>query len=204
MLYLSGKMDILDFKIAHDERVYSPGDDSYLLIGAIDTNKSINALEIGIGSGIVSLHLAKKIDFVFGCDLNPYALYLSKKNAILNSITNLYLFSSNLFSSIKNNSLFDIIVYNPPYLPVDLPTKELIDLSYNGGIDGGDQIRKFLSDFDSFLSPNGSAYLVQSSLYPLKNTTNYLSENNFEFNVKNSLKLDFETLYVLEIRFSKN
>jgi len=194
-------MEPFELIINHDERVYPPDEDSYLMIKSINTKDYRNALEIGVGSGIISLNLAKKLDQVFACDINPFALRLSKKNATLNSIKNLYLFSSNLFSSIKKESFFDLIVFNPPYLPVETPPKNFLDLSYNGGPDGGEYIRMFLNDFGSFLSHNGQAYLLQSSLYPLENTTKYLTDHNFEYNVVNSLKLDFETLYVLEIRF---
>lgn len=197
-------MERLDFKIAQDENVYPPSEDSYLLIEVINPKNFRKALEIGVGSGIISLHLAKEIDTVFGCDINPYSLSLSKQNALANSINNIYLFSSNIFSSIKIGTLFDLIVFNPPYLPVESPPRKLIDLSYHGGIDGGDHIRSFLDSLGLFLSKNGTAYLLQSSLYPLENTTKYLEKNNFEYDIKKTLKLDFETLYVLEISFLKN
>ncbi|HNV94564.1 MAG TPA: methyltransferase [Methanofastidiosum sp.] len=194
-------MNIIEFKVAHDERVYPPSEDSYLLIESINPETSDNALEIGIGSGIISLHLAKEIENVYGCDINPFSLILAKQNAIANSIENIHFFSSDLFSSIKLGALFDIIVFNPPYLPVDSPPKALIDLSYHGGIDGGDHIRSFLNDFGQFLSKSGKAYLLQSSLYPLENTIDFLEKKKFRYSIKNCLKLDFETLHVFEIRF---
>ena len=196
-------MEIQDFKIAEDERVYPPSEDSYLLIESIDILDFHNALEIGVGSGIISLHLSKKIDNVFCCDINPFSLLLTKQNATSNSISNLHLFSSNIFSSIKSGTLFDLIVFNPPYLPVDFPPRKYIDLSYHGGIDGGEHIRAFLNELGKYLSKSGVAYLLQSSLYDLKNTTEYLSNNNFKYNIKKTLKLDFETLYVFEISFLK-
>jgi release factor glutamine methyltransferase len=197
-------MERLDFIIAEDENVYPPSEDSYLLIEAINPNNFRKALEIGVGSGIISLHLAKEIDTVFGCDINPYSLFLSKQNALANSINNVYLFSSDIFSSIKIGTLFDLIVFNPPYLPVESPPRKLIDLSYHGGVDGGDNIRAFLDGLGLFLSKNGTAYLLQSSLYPLDNTTKYLEKNNYQYDINKTLKLDFETLYVLEISFLKN
>jgi release factor glutamine methyltransferase len=196
-------MEIQDFKIAEDERVYPPSEDSYLLIESIDILDFHNALEIGVGSGIISLHLSKKIDNVFCCDINPFSLLLTKQNATSNSINNLHLFSSNIFSSIKPGTLFDLIVFNPPYLPVDFPPRKYIDLSYHGGIDGGEHIRAFLNELDKYLSKPGIAYLLQSSLYDLKNTTEYLTNNNFKYKIKKTLKLDFETLYVFEISFLK-
>lgn len=197
-------MERFDFKIAQDGNVYPPSEDSYLLIEAINPINFGKALEIGVGSGIISLHLARKIDTVFACDINPYSLFLSKQNAFANSLSNIYLFYSNIFSSIKVGTLFDLIVFNPPYLPVESPPRKIIDLSYHGGVDGGDHIRAFLDGLGSFLSNNGTAYLLQSSLYPLDNTTNYLEKNNFRYKIKKTLKLDFEILYVLEISFFKN
>lgn len=196
-------MEILDLKIEHDDRVYPPSEDTYLLIESINPLNSQNALEIGAGSGIISLHLANHIDRVFACDINPYSLFLSKRNANINSIKNVHFFSSNIFSSIKSGALFDIIVFNPPYLPVESPPKKLIDLSYHGGVDGGSHIRAFLNNFRHYLSKSGRVYLLQSSLYPLDNTIEYIITNKFEYIIKKSLKLDFETLYVLEISFFK-
>jgi len=76
-------------------------------------NKSV--LELGCGSGIISLFASSKGANVTASDINPIALdalkIASKKNNASISILN-----SDLFDAIKNKS-FDYIIINPPYYP---------------------------------------------------------------------------------------
>lgn len=76
-------------------------------------NKSF--LELGCGSGIISLLAAKKGANVVASDINETALKFLKNNALKNNlfVTTLY---SNLFDAIEN-STFDYIIINPPYYP---------------------------------------------------------------------------------------
>jgi len=76
-------------------------------------NKSV--LELGCGSGIISIFASSKGANVTASDINPIALdalkIASKKNNASISILN-----SDLFDAIKNKS-FDYIIINPPYYP---------------------------------------------------------------------------------------
>jgi release factor glutamine methyltransferase len=76
-------------------------------------NKSV--LELGCGSGIISLFASSKGANVTATDVNPIALdalkIASKKNNESISILN-----SDLFDAMKNKS-FDYIIINPPYYP---------------------------------------------------------------------------------------
>ena len=88
-----------------------------VLLDHVDTlkleNKSL--LELGCGSGIISLFAASKGADVVASDINNKALeYLSeasKKNRLPINIIH-----SDLFSNIKNAS-FDYVIINPPYYP---------------------------------------------------------------------------------------
>lgn len=74
-------------------------------------------LELGCGSGIISLYAASKKANVTAVDINVKAIEYLKKSALKNnlSITVIY---SDLFSELKD-SYFDLIVINPPYYPKD-------------------------------------------------------------------------------------
>jgi release factor glutamine methyltransferase len=76
-------------------------------------NKSF--LELGCGSGIISLLASKKRAKVLASDINETALEFLNENAEKNklSVTTIY---SDLFDSIEN-STFDFIIINPPYYP---------------------------------------------------------------------------------------
>lgn len=76
-------------------------------------NKSF--LELGCGSGIISLYAASKGANVTAVDINQKALeYLKKASNANNILINIKY--SNLFSEIQN-SRFDYIIINPPYYP---------------------------------------------------------------------------------------
>lgn len=77
------------------------------------TNKSF--LELGCGSGIISLFAAKKGAKVTATDINLTALAFLTDNAKKNNLE-LEVIASDLFQSLPNRT-FDCIVINPPYYP---------------------------------------------------------------------------------------
>ena len=72
-------------------------------------------LELGCGSGILSLFATKKGATVTATDINRTALDFLKKNA-LNNKMQLSIIESDLFENIQNQP-FDYIFINPPYYP---------------------------------------------------------------------------------------
>lgn len=73
-------------------------------------------LEIGCGSGILSLLAYKKGAVVTAIDIDEKAVENTKINFSknFNSPQNVCVFQSNLFENLKNQS-FDVVVINPPY-----------------------------------------------------------------------------------------
>ena len=143
-------------KIRVIEGVYDPANDSYLLIEIIDAKGCKNALDMGCGTGIVALHLAKHGCNVTACDVNEKAVENTLLNARINNLR-LKVIKSNLFESIYGK--FDIIAFNPPYLPTRGE-----DITWDGGEGGVEVIDKFLSQAYKYLSDRGKIYMVVSSL----------------------------------------
>ena len=66
--------------ITNFDGVYEPAEDSWLMVNNLPDFKG-SVLEIGCGSGIISLHLAQKGNEVTAVDINPKAVEATKFNA---------------------------------------------------------------------------------------------------------------------------
>jgi len=128
--------------ILHPE-VYDPAEDTFLLIEAINVAKDDTVLEIGTGCGLIALECARHGANVICTDINPYAIDIAKQNYFKNKYLikgSFEVRNGDLFSAVKKDEVFDIIIFNPPYLPTH--KKDLVgghgwfDIATNGGIDG--------------------------------------------------------------------
>lgn len=177
--------------------IYSPEEDSYLLSAALNLeitkiikkNANLKCLEIGIGSGIQLETLEKlgvKKKNIFGVDINTDAI--DKCSAMGFNCK-----ESNLFSNV--NSKYDIIIFNPPYLPEDSESEdEESKIITTGGIKGSEIINKFLKNANDYLNSDGKIYLLISSL------TQNINFYNFSKKIINEKKIFFEKLEVLELK----
>lgn len=110
-------------------------------------------LEVGTGHlAILSTYIAKKKDVnITAADINPAFVENAVKNTEKNGVF-VNLIQSDLFSNV--DGLFDIVFFNPPYVPTgrvlrnnrELYTNSIFDLVWNGGSDGCDTIKCFLKD----------------------------------------------------------
>ncbi|MCO5382260.1 MAG: methyltransferase [Methanosarcina barkeri] len=131
-----------------------------------------NILEIGTGHlAILSIYIAKKKKAnITAVDINPEFI----KNAVVNAEKNdVYIDfrQSDLFSNIEGT--FDIIYFNPPYVPTEwvfknnreLYSNSIFDFTWNGGPDGCDTIRKFLKDVKCFTHKDSKVLLGVNSVF---------------------------------------
>ena len=150
-----------EIEIETFEGVYEPAEDSWMVCNYLP-NEQGSVLEIGCGSGIISIHLAKRGNQVTSIDINPKAVKATKFNAKQNQV-NIEVLEGNMFDKIKARK-FDFIVCNPPYLP---PTDNYDDpelaLAVEGGPTGSEFTIEFLSKADKYLKENGKIYLIVSS-----------------------------------------
>lgn len=182
-----------------DSHVYGPEEDTYFFLETLKKeNLSGCGLEIGIGTGIIALSICHFFEEFTGTDINPKAVVLAKKNAQRNSIQNAKFIESDLFSTVSGT--FDVIIFNPPYVPADEPVKGIEDLSYHGGEDGRHLIDKFLSQFEKYLNPDGKVYLLQSSLSGIDETSTLLTEMGYTCEIIARKKLFFEELVIFKIQ----
>jgi len=81
-------------------------------------NKPLTILDIGCGSGCISLALAQALPYatIYAVDIAQSAVNLTQQNAQLNNISNVICIQSDLFNQLPNEIKFDFIVSNPPYI----------------------------------------------------------------------------------------
>ena len=175
--------------------IYPPREDSILLEREVKKYaKGKSFLDLGAGSGIqakvAKLAGAKSI---LCADMNEEALKILKKQGFNTR-------KSNLFSNIKER--FDLIVFNPPYLPEDKREDKESALATTGGKKGDEIIVKFLKDVKKHLNKNGIVLLVTSSLTPKEKILNILEKNSFKYRIISSQRFFFEILEVWEIKKS--
>ena len=185
--------------ICCDPRVYGPEEDTYFFLETLRKGDlSGCGLEIGVGTGMIALSICHFFEGFTGTDINPKAVDLAKKNAQRNNIQNVKFVESDLFSTVSGT--FDVIIFNPPYVPADESAKEIEDLSYHGGEDGRHVIDKFLSQFRKYLNPDGKVYLLQSSLSGIDETSTLLTEMGYTYEIVARKKLFFEELVIFRIQ----
>ena len=119
--YLIGKKEFwsLDFEV--NPSVLVPRPETELLIeNAIELLKdheSARILELGTGSGIISIVLYKELvtPEITATDISDEALYVAKNNADRYQIKDINFLVSDWFSEIQNKK-YDLIISNPPYV----------------------------------------------------------------------------------------
>jgi release factor glutamine methyltransferase len=175
--------------------IYAPKEDSYLMKEVIEKKFSklldkrrLKVLEVGIGSGILLETLQKNgvlKQNIFGVDINPEAVIFCQQKGF-------NCFASNLFSNVKEK--FDLIIFNPPYLPEDEREDLESKLATTGGKKGSEIINKFLKDAKKYLKERGRIFLLVSSL------TYKIDWLNYKKKLIGEKKLFFEKLEVWELR----
>lgn len=168
--------------------IYEPAEDSYLMQEVLKKhikNKNIKVLEVGSGFGVLLEALKKlSINNILGVDINREAVKHCKKLGF----DCIY---SNLFSNIKEK--FDIIIFNPPYLPEDKKESKESKLTTTGGKKGSEIINKFLKQAKRHLEKKGKIFLLTSNL------TKDINWLNYKKKLLVKKKLFFEELYVWEL-----
>lgn len=118
LLCSEGFLVAADFPVAIDrgepEMVLWPNPTSKFLGRFSIRNHSRATLDLGTGSGILSLGAAKFSDTVVATDLNQRAVSFASFNAKLNGVENIEVLAGDCFAPVKDRT-FDLILSNPPF-----------------------------------------------------------------------------------------
>ncbi len=96
------------------EMVLWPNPTSKFLARFAIRRHSRTTLDLGTGSGILSLGAASHSDMVIATDLNARAVAFARFNAQLNGVENIDVLAGDCFAPIANRR-FDLILSNPPF-----------------------------------------------------------------------------------------
>jgi len=174
------------------DTVYPVSEDSIFLIRSLNVSAE-KVLEIGCGSGVVSLHCARNGCSVVSVDINPNAVEAAKHNAAVNGIE-LDVRESDVYSNVTER--FDTIIFNLPYLPEN--DEGLEAKAWSGGSDGMGPLPKVLNGLRDHLTENGRLVIVVSSL--MEQIALRALLEGYAVKELGKLPLFFEQLFVLEIR----
>lgn len=181
--------------------VYQPGEDSYLLADCVEKllqqKKIRSVLDLGTGTGIQGIAASRFANKVAACDINSKAVKCARRNAALNKITNIEIFQSDLFQSVRGK--FDLIIFNPPYLPVEeCEPRDALSRAWDGGAAGREVTDRFLKEVGDFLNQRGAAIFVQSSLTGIEKTKELLAQRGFCAEILAQKKFFFEAIYAVK------
>jgi len=190
-------------KIDFHPEVYEPAEDTFQLIAAVEVKEGDIVLEIGTGVGIVALECARIGAEVICSDLNPYAVKLTKHNYLINKSSlkgSIEVRQGNLFSVVNKDERFDVIIFNPPYLPTQsedcIGGTGWFDLATDGGIDGLELTKRFINGLSKHLKKTGRSYFVFSSLSDRKKLDKYLNKTRLKSEIISGCWFDDEKLDV--------
>lgn len=169
--YIVGNREFMGLDFFVKEGVLIPRPDTETLVEEIielckNKNEEINIVDIGTGSGAITVSLAKYIENskITSLDISDIPLEVGKINAVNNGVDNRIEFlKSDVFTAIKNTEKkFDIIVSNPPYIPKkDIETLHTQVKDYEpynaleGGEDGLDFYRQITEESVQYLKQGG-------------------------------------------------
>jgi len=187
-------------KLGDTDLVYEPAEDSFLLADAAlkEAKPGMRILEIGTGSGFVSAVLFANLKEIRlgATEINPHASRCAKMNGV-------EVIRTDLFRGIKSKNpetLFDLILFNPPYLPTSEEEKVpgWLNYAFDGGISGRDTLEKFLDEVRDYLKPGGEILVLISSITGLDAIKEKMETLGFAVEVVARKKVSFEELIVVK------
>ena len=180
-----------DITLDVPDGIYFPAEDSELLAGVIETRdmKGKKVLDMGTGSGFLAILMAKNMAAVTAADFD---IKCAKNNAEKNN-TGVKFVRSDMFEKI--NGIYDLVVFNPPYLPAE---RNAVYMDLDGGETGRDVIERFAAGAKAHMERNGEILIVFSSITGENGVRKIFRNNGFKTRICKRGKIDWEELIVMK------
>ena len=199
--YIIGDVNFYGNKFRCDPRALIPRPETEILVETAIQSDSwkkdkISVLEIGTGTGCISISLAKShpkilIDTI---DISSDALALAKENILINKINQPINLIHTNFLNFEIDTTYDVIISNPPYVSqnewenVDSSVKNYEPkLALLGGIEGTEFVNQIIIKSTKLLKKGGEIFL-EVGYNQANKVKELLSLNGFKsINIKNDL-----------------
>ena len=167
-----------------NNRPYIYSEDSRLLGRVISSlEDSVSFLEIGVGNGKNLVSVKDKFRVVVGTDLN-----LEVRGDFRSAVELVVADKASCFRS----SSFDLVAFNPPYVP----SEGIEDRTIDGGRNGIEIPLEFLSSALEVLKPAGRVVMVVSSEDSIDELEDFCEKRGLKSKKIAEVSLFFESLYV--------
>ena len=177
--------------------VYPPSEDTYLLLDSLDIKQDDEFLEVGCGAGLITLTAAKKTRSIVSVDSSFEAVRNTLENLKKNNLYNdCHVIEADLFGAFSPSVKFSLIVFNPPYLPLDNEHTNL-DHALVGGQVGTELTERFVKQAARHLLRGGRVYVVVSNLANIDSIRKTMIECGFVVDTVSEESLFFEKIQVL-------
>jgi len=198
--YITGNKEFFGLNFTVNPNVLVPRPDTEILVEAAlehlktlntdnVTKNKINVLDLCTGCGAVAVSLKHEMPEieVWAADISSKALEIAQENADkLLTGSSIKFFHSDLYEAISEiNSLFSLIVSNPPYIPTDEIKTLSVEvqneplLALDGGKSGLKIIERIIEKAPDYLQHNGWL-LLEASPYQMEKISSLLVNSGFK------------------------
>jgi release factor glutamine methyltransferase len=187
--HLLGTVEFCGHTFAIDKRAMVPRPETEELVEFLEAEvrshrSEVRIMDVGTGSGVIALSLAKKFPEaeVHAVDISEDALALARKNAARLELDRVRFQKSDLLESLSER--FDLIVANLPYISMQdrhQLAREVLhdpDVALFGGPSGDELVRKLIEQTPSHLEPGGLLAL-EIGLGQAEGLCDFLRQKNY-------------------------
>ena len=187
-----------DIQLTIPPQVFHPGfffSTQLLLqyIDKLDLDKK-EFLEMGCGSGLISIVAAKKGAVVTSSDINIIAIAELRKNSAQNNVS-IEIIASDLFAAIPIKQ-FDVIAINPPFYKKQ-PLREKDYAWYCG--EKGEYFSVFFKVLKEYVHSGTKIFMVLFEGADMKMINGFAVKNNFELRLVHRKKNLLEENFIFKI-----
>jgi release factor glutamine methyltransferase len=160
--------------------------------------EGLKFLEIGSGSGILSLLAYKKGARVTAVDIDEKAVENTRLNFSKNfdDLKNIRVLQSDLFTNLPKE-VFDTIVINPPYYfkRVEVSSQYAWYCGENG-----EYFEKLFSGISDYMYENSAVFIILEENCEINRIKAIASKNNFDFELADEKQIKWEKNFIFRLK----